>query len=82
MKIIKQGKAWSKHVDCKGCTAALEIEESDIQYEVTAADAARQQYDEEIEGTFYIECPECWQKLIIKNKDIPKPMTIRIKEKQ
>lgn len=80
MKIIKQGKAWTKRISCRGCGAMLEVEESDIQYKVTDLDAASQQYEDEITGTFYVDCPECGQ--VLKLKDVPKPMEERIKDKK
>lgn len=82
MKVIKQGNtSWSKRIGCRGCQAELEVEEADILYIVTPGDATRQQYDDDIEGTFFVECPECELDLIIKNKDIPKPARERIKDK-
>jgi hypothetical protein len=82
MKVIKQGNtSWSKRIGCRGCLAVLEVEEPDILYIVTPADAAKQQYEDDIEGTFYVKCPECELDLIIRNSDIPKAARERIKDK-
>jgi ribosomal protein S27E len=82
MKIIKQGRSWFKRITCRGCEAVLEVEESDVQYKVTASDAASQQYEDEIEGTYYVECAGCGQSLTIKPKDIAKPVAERIKDRK
>lgn len=81
MKTITKGKGWSKRITCKGCNAVLEVEESDIKHRITDSDAASFQYELDIQGTFYVECPECWQVLTIKMKDIPSPIADRIKDK-
>ena len=78
MKIIQAGKTWTKRINCKRCTAIFEIEESDIQYEVTSLDASRQQYEDDITGTYYVDCPNCEQTKVLK--DLPRPMANRIKE--
>lgn len=82
MKVIKQGNAWQRRITCRGCGAELLIEEADVQYEVTPEDAAKHQYDKEVLGTFSVDCPECETTLVVKPKDIPKPMADRIKEKK
>jgi len=71
MKVIAEGKGWTKRVTCKGCSAVLEAEVSDINYEITDIDLREQQYEPEIEGTYSIDCPECGQNLSIKRNDIP-----------
>ena len=75
------GEKWSKQVTCKGCKAVLKIEEEDLKYEVTPEDSARDQYNDEVQGTFYIDCCLCEQRLVIKSKDVPKPVAERVKDK-
>lgn len=83
MKILEQGKAWSKKVTCRGCKSLLEIEEGDLQYEVTVEDSTRDQYKEEVQGTFYIMCPVdfCGQRLDIKAKDVATKVAEKVKNK-
>ena len=81
MKVITKGKSWSKQITCKGCKALLEIQEDDLQHRIFATDIARDQYEEEVEGTFFVNCPECFQLLSIKGKDLPEPMKQRIRNK-
>lgn len=79
MIVLDKGEGWSKRLLCKGCKAVLVINASDINYKVTDADAARHQYHDEVEGTYYVECPMCAQRLILKPTAIPKPITDRLK---
>lgn len=71
MKVIKSGKGWNKRVTCKGCEAVLEAGSEDVHHEVTDEDARSQQYENEVEGSYFIICPECEQQTKIKSKDIP-----------
>jgi DNA-directed RNA polymerase subunit RPC12/RpoP len=66
MKVIETGSKWKTRVSCKACKALLEVEEDDLEYEVTEEKAAAQQYNEFIEGDYYVTCPECRTKVIIK----------------
>lgn len=79
MKVITKGNGWTLRKTCKGCQAVLEIEAEDINYEVSAEDARSQQYENEIEGTYSVDCPECGLTLPIKSKDIPKLIQNKIK---
>ena len=79
MKVISKGGCWTVNKQCKGCKAILEADETDLQYEVTDEDTTAQQYLNEIEGSFYIECPECGQRLKILGKNIPEKIKERIK---
>ncbi len=78
MRVIESGtKQWCKQIVCKGCKALLEADGEDLQYKVTDATAQAQQYQEEIEGDFFISCPECGQEIKIKN--IPPSIKEQIK---
>jgi transcription elongation factor Elf1 len=79
MKIVKKGRDWFKRITCKGCETLLEIEEPDIQYKVTEMDVEAQQYEDDINGTFFVNCGNCELVLPIKVKDIPNPVIERIK---
>lgn len=78
MKVIEKGNKWVKNINCKGCKAVLEIETEDLQYEVTEAQAIAQQYAEEIQGEHFVICPECEQK--IKIKDVPPVIARKVQE--
>lgn len=79
MRVVQQGDKWKIKKTCTACKAVLEIEEEDIQYKVTDGDAAKQQYEQDIEGTYFVTCPECGQELIIKSNKIPLGTQERIK---
>lgn len=79
MKVLKKGKGWTATKTCKGCSSVLEIEETDITYELDASDIANQQYEMDIEGRFVVECPECSQKIVFRPKDIPEKVKLNIR---
>ena len=81
MKVIKQGKEWTKRINCKGCEAILEIEESDLQHKVTASDAAKYQYEEDVKGTYFVECGHCGEPIDLKTKDIPARIAEKVRNK-
>lgn len=71
MKIITEGKGWTKRLTCRGCKSVLEIEESDLSRKLTEVDISAQQYQEEIEARYFVSCPKCTIELEVKAKDIP-----------
>jgi DNA-directed RNA polymerase subunit RPC12/RpoP len=78
MKIIEDGNTkWAKRIKCKSCKVVLEVEASDLEYEVTEAMALAQQYCAEIKGHYFVLCPHCELKLIIK--DVPPLVEKQIK---
>ena len=69
MKVLQSGsKVWTITKTCKSCEALLKAEESDIQYELTEEDLRSQQYNDDIEGSYFITCPECQNEIKIKTK--------------
>ena len=64
MKIISQGGKWSLKLTCKGCKAVLEAEAEDVRYGLYS-----ENYEDEFEGKFYVQCPNCSRKNV--KKDIP-----------
>jgi len=79
MKVLKKGEGWSISKTCKGCKAVLQADASDIQYEITDSDLAAQQYNDDIEGTFFILCPECGQYIKFKDKELPETIKAKLK---
>lgn len=79
MKVLVEGKSWTIKKTCKGCGAVLEIEPTDISYEITDSDISSQQYNEDIEGTFSVNCPSCGQFIGFRKNEIPAPIKERIK---
>ncbi len=71
MKIITEGKEWTKRLTCKGCKSVLEIDVKDLGYNLSEIDLASQQYQDEIEGSYFVSCPKCSLDLTIKKTDIP-----------
>ena len=71
MKVIEKGKDWAKRLKCKGCKAVLEADHTDLRYHLTDLDLSAQQYNEDIEGSYFVVCPECDQHLSVNKKDIP-----------
>ncbi len=68
MKVKKKGTLnWKSDVTCKGCKAELEIEGTDLQYVISDEAALAQQYRKEVTGEFFVWCPECGQRLTVKN---------------
>lgn len=68
MKVKKKGLVrWKADITCKGCKAELEIEQTDVQYVISDEAALAQQYKKEVMGEFSVGCPECGQRLVVKN---------------
>ncbi len=69
MKIIQEGKLeeWKKRFTCKGCSSILEAGKEDLCTRVTDAMAVSQQYENEIEPEYYVNCPRCGTETVIKN---------------
>lgn len=79
MKVLEQGsKRWTKKFQCKGCSAVLEAEQDDLEYVVTDAHTRAQQYQEDIEGDYVVNCPECGQEA--KIKDVPPNVKAELKK--
>lgn len=82
MKIISPGQGtWRTRVICQGCKAKLEFETEDITYAVSDADAANQQYNLDIEGSFYATCPLCWTDIKIRKLPPLEKNTIKARGK-
>jgi uncharacterized protein with PIN domain len=60
MKVIKSGE-WKKKIVCRGCNATLEIVADDIEHEQVPQD------DESFAEQFFVTCPECSHKIILRN---------------
>jgi len=73
MQIVSAGSGtgWTTTKKCKSCEAVLKADGGDIYYEVRDEDIKAQQYEMDIEGTYYIICPECENEIKVKAREIP-----------
>lgn len=80
MRVITKGVInWKKEIVCKSCSALLEIEKTDLQYDISDKEAMSQQYVLEPEGSYFVVCPECETTVIIRSKDIPQAVRNEIR---
>ncbi len=71
MKVIMKGNSrWVERVPCHCCDALLEITKEDVKYKLTEEAARKQQYEEEIEGEYFVYCPECGEAIKLKKSTI------------
>lgn len=81
MKVIEEGGSWKKVIKCKGCSSVLEIESEDVGHKLSEAEIDSQQYEDDIEGTYFVTCPKCGQDLTIRKQDLPTPTKKLAREK-
>lgn len=82
MKVIKKGEGWKKQLTCKGCKAVLEFSTDDIQYEVSEEEIREQHEKVDIQGSYYITCPECEQNTKLKAKELPNNIVEFLRSKE
>lgn len=71
MIVVKKGKGWEKTIACKGCESVLKLEATDVEYKLTKEQTLAQQYETDIEGTYYVTCVECGMQLPLKSDALP-----------
>jgi hypothetical protein len=84
MKVKKAEKVkWMTSVKCTGCRGEIqEISPDDIVHHISDEEALAQHYKVDVVGNFWVQCPDCFTRNKINQKNIPVIVQEEIKHRR